>query len=69
MRRTGSNFMQGDQESIDEMVAEYRGKYDLPFDELYHKEKALVQAVVEAHKALKVKEKQFQDYTDKTKVS
>jgi len=31
----------------------------LPFDELYHKEKGLVRAVVEAHKALKTKEAKF----------
>lgn len=54
--RKGSNFTKDSEEMIDTMVAEYRGKYDLPFDELYHKEKGLVRAVVEAHKALKQKE-------------
>lgn len=38
------------------MIEEYRGRYDLPFEELYHKEKGLIQAVVEAHKALEAKE-------------
>jgi hypothetical protein len=32
----------------------------VPFDELYHKEKGLVQAVIEADKALKNKEKTFE---------
>jgi len=32
----------------------------VPFDELYHKEKGLVQAVIEADKALKSKEKTFE---------
>jgi hypothetical protein len=46
------------------MIAEYRGRYDLPFDELYHKEKALVGAVVEADRALKEKEKNFKSMID-----
>lgn len=32
----------------------------MPFDELYHKEKGLVQAVIEADKAIKNKEKMFE---------
>lgn len=37
------------------LIQELRDKVDTPFDELYHKEKALVQAVIVADKALKEK--------------
>lgn len=37
---------------LKEMIEDLRNKTDLPFDELYHKEKMLVQAVIEAEKAL-----------------
>ena len=57
--RKGSTYNRKAQRDIDAMVEEYRGRYDLPFDELYHKEKGLVRAVVEAHKALKTKEAKF----------
>lgn len=57
MHRRGSDFSRTSRQQIDSLVEEYRNRYDLPFDELYHKEKGLVKAVVEAHKALKEKEK------------
>jgi len=34
-----------------EYLESIRGRMDLPFDELYHKEKGLIQEVVEAQKA------------------
>ena len=41
---------------LKEMISDLRNKSDLPFDELYHKERNLVPAVIEAEKALKLKE-------------
>ncbi len=38
------------------MITDLRQNFNIPFDELYHKEKALVQAVIEADRALKAKE-------------
>jgi hypothetical protein len=35
------------------LISDLRGKTDVPFDELYHREKVLVEAVIEADKALK----------------
>lgn len=43
------------------MVSDLHGRYNVPFDELYHKEKGLVQAVIEAEKALKAKEALFEN--------
>ena len=37
-------------------MASLRDKFDLPFDELYHKEKRLVDAVIKATQALEAKE-------------
>ncbi len=39
-----------------ELIKELQDNYDVPFDELYHREKNLVQAVIQADKALKAKE-------------
>jgi len=41
------------------MVDEYRKDYNIAFDELYHREKAVIEAVVAADKALKAKEATF----------
>lgn len=38
------------------MIQDLRGKFDIPFDELYHKEKKLVEAVIEAEKQFKLKQ-------------
>jgi len=38
------------------MVVDLRNKTDIPFDELYHRERSLIQAVIEAEKSLKLKE-------------
>ena len=37
-------------------IAGLRERFDLPFDELYHKEKKLIDQVVKATQALKMKE-------------
>ena len=37
-------------------MEDLRNKMDIPFDELYHKEKSLIEAVIEADKALKKKQ-------------
>lgn len=62
--RQGSLYDKKSMKKIDKMIEEYRGRYDLPFDELYHKEKALVGAVVQADRALKDKEKNFKSLVD-----
>jgi len=41
---------------METFVKELRSKFDMPFDELFHKEKKLVDAVVKATEALKRKE-------------
>lgn len=41
------------------MITDLRQNFNIPFDELYHKEKALVQAVIEADRALKAKESEL----------
>jgi len=38
------------------MVSDIRGRFDMPFDELYHKERNIVQSVIKAEKALKAKQ-------------
>jgi hypothetical protein len=43
------------------MVDEYKDNYTVAFDELYHREKGLVEAVVAADKALKTKEATFEN--------
>lgn len=53
--REGSDFKKDSEQLITELIADLRGKTDVPFDELYHREKALVEAVIEADKALKKK--------------
>ena len=40
--REGTDFQKDVRESIDNMVSEIRGKFDMPFDELYHKERNIV---------------------------
>ena len=43
-------------QDMETFVKELRSKFDMPFDELFHKEKKLVDAVVKATEALKRKE-------------
>ena len=48
----GSEFMPQHQEKIDSLIEDARENFDLPFDELYHKQKKVIQDVIEAEKAL-----------------
>ena len=52
----GYKFLEENLEALQEHVEELRDKFDIPFDELYHKEKRLVDAVIKATQALKAKE-------------
>jgi len=53
--RDGTPFLTEYQGKIDNLVADLRDKFDQPYDELYHKEKILIQNVIEAEAALKKK--------------
>lgn len=59
MMRTGSRFTREAEKKIHEMVDEYKDDYTVAFDELYHREKDLVAAVIAADKALKAKQATF----------
>jgi hypothetical protein len=48
-------------ERIKAQISEIRDRFDLPFDELYHKEKKLVDAVIRATAALRSKEANLPD--------
>ena len=48
-------------ERINYHIEEIRDNFDLPFDELYHKEKKLVDAVIKATQALRAKEATLPD--------
>lgn len=65
MMRSGSKFTHEAQKKIDTMIAQYKEDFTVPFDELYHREKGLVEAVVAADKALKVKQATFDDLISK----
>lgn len=56
----GQEFTQESHKEVWDLINDLQGNYQVPFDELYHKEKGLVQAVIEADKALKAKEKQLE---------
>jgi transcriptional regulator CtsR len=47
-----------------DLVKDLQSNFDVPFDELYHREKNLVQAVIEADKALKAKEQTFKNLVE-----
>ena len=51
----GNKFLPDEKVKIDQLIADLRGSMDLPFDELYHKEKKVIQNVIEAEKALEEK--------------
>lgn len=42
MMREGSDFKYESRLIVDELVQDLRNRFDIPFDELYHKEKSLV---------------------------
>jgi len=51
----GAPFLKNHQEDIDVMIEDLKVNSDQPFDELYHREKALIQNVINAEVALKKK--------------
>lgn len=57
----GYQYTQESLEAIKEQIADLREKFDMPFDELYHKEKKLVDAVIKATQALREKESSLPD--------
>ena len=56
MNLAGYRFLDENLEDLEEHVASLKDKFDIPFDELYHKEKRLVDAVIKATQALQAKE-------------
>jgi len=52
----GYKFLEDNLEDLQEHVVSLKDRFDIPFDELYHKEKRLVDAVIKATQALKAKE-------------
>jgi len=51
----GTPFNEEEAEKIDNMVAGLRDSIDVPFDELYHKEKKMIQDVIDAEKDLEAR--------------
>ena len=51
----GNKFKKDEKVQIDQLIEDLRASMDLPFDELYHKEKSVIQNVIEAEKALELK--------------
>jgi hypothetical protein len=49
----GYSYFDDNLQHIQEKIESLRDKFDLPFDELYQKEKKLVDAVIKATQALK----------------
>ena len=56
MNFAGYVFLEDNLEGLQEHVESLKDRFDIPFDELYHKEKRLVDAVIKATQALKAKE-------------
>jgi hypothetical protein len=54
MRRKGlkSQFRRRYQKSFDEMLERARNDLEVPFDEIYHREKHVIGAVIDAQKRL-----------------
>ena len=48
----GYKFLEDNLELLQAQVESLRDRFDIPFDELYHKEKRLVDAVIKATQAL-----------------
>lgn len=59
MMREGAKFTREAEKMVHEMVDEYKDNYSIAFDELYHREKGLIEAVIACDKALKEKEATF----------
>lgn len=52
----GYEFFPESLQMVQEQISDLRGHFDLPFDELYHKEKYLVDRIIKATQALQKKE-------------
>jgi len=50
-----SSFMPNFKDQIDEMITKLKDDYEFPFDEVYHKEKHAIEAVVQAERKLREK--------------
>jgi len=61
MLYTGTDFLPEEQERVDSIIEEQRANMDLPFDELYHTQKKLIQDVIDAEKALEAKVESMPD--------
>lgn len=57
----GYMFLEDSLEILQDKVKSLRDHFDMPFDELYHKEKRLVDSVIKATEALKAKEAALPD--------
>jgi hypothetical protein len=57
----GYVFLEDSLEALKSKVSNLRDNFDLPFDELYHKEKRLVDQVIKATEALRLKENSLPD--------
>lgn len=58
---TGYMFLDDSLEALEGKIANLRENFDMPFDELYHKEKRLVDQVIKATEALREKEQSLPD--------
>jgi hypothetical protein len=52
----GFKFLEENLEDLKVTIEALKDRFDVPFDEMYHKEKRLVDAVIKATEALKKKE-------------
>ena len=53
------------QKTVDDIVEEQRANMNMPFDELYHKQKKVIQDVIDAEKALEDKVASLVDPADR----
>jgi hypothetical protein len=57
----GYTYTDNNLEKLKSHIDNLRNQFDMPFDELYHKEKKLVDAVIKATEALRTKESTLPD--------
>ena len=55
-------------EYIDELVQEARDNFQMPFDELFHRQKTAIQNVIDAEKALEEKVASLKDPAEHTRI-
>jgi hypothetical protein len=49
---TGSKFLPENEETVQAIIDESRAEMDTPFDEIYHRQKKVIQDVIDTEKAL-----------------